>query len=120
MALNWLLHAACTIVLGHSADMNTPQDKSIRTCLTGKSTQENISKSSESAEWMASQMESCREECSVEFQMPLHYPRFAREDYEKMEEWRVDMLLREYGISFSGTLEEKRQFAMGAFLWPEA
>ncbi|CAK7323303.1 unnamed protein product [Dovyalis caffra] len=53
------------------------------------------------------------------FQMPLHYPRYAKADYEKMEEWKVDALLREYGLSFHGNLEEKRGFAMGAFLWPD-
>ncbi|KDP29288.1 hypothetical protein JCGZ_19391 [Jatropha curcas] len=52
------------------------------------------------------------------FQMPLHYPKYTKSDYEKMEEWRVDLLLREYGLNFKGTLEEKREFATGAFLWP--
>ncbi|XP_061344302.1 uncharacterized protein LOC133290251 [Gastrolobium bilobum] len=54
-----------------------------------------------------------------EFQMPLHYPRYRKEDYEKMEEWRVDLLLKQYGISFKGTLDDKRAFAMGTFLWPD-
>ncbi|MCL7044844.1 hypothetical protein MKW94_016511 [Papaver nudicaule] len=37
------------------------------------------------------------------FQMPLHYPRYKKLDYERMEEWKVDMLLREYGLdSFKG------------------
>ncbi|MCL7027223.1 hypothetical protein MKW94_024218 [Papaver nudicaule] len=54
------------------------------------------------------------------FQMPLHYPRYKKSDYERMEEWKVDMLLREYGLdSFKGTLDEKREFAMGTFLWPD-
>ncbi|RZC65872.1 hypothetical protein C5167_009564 [Papaver somniferum] len=54
------------------------------------------------------------------FQMPLHYPRYKKSDYEKMEEWKVDVLLREYGLhSFKGTLDEKREFAMGTFLWPD-
>lgn len=52
------------------------------------------------------------------FRMPLHYPRYKKEDYEKMEEWRLDLLLREYGLAFDGSLEEKRDYAMGAFLWP--
>ncbi|XP_030525307.2 uncharacterized protein LOC115737360, partial [Rhodamnia argentea] len=51
------------------------------------------------------------------FQMPLHYPRYTKADYEKMEEWRLDLLLREYGINYRGSLEEKRAFAIGAFLW---
>ncbi|GAB4845992.1 hypothetical protein Ancab_024996 [Ancistrocladus abbreviatus] len=54
------------------------------------------------------------------FQMPLHYPRYTKADYAKMEEWKVDMLLREYGLDhFKGDLDEKRKFAMGAFLWPD-
>ncbi|KAL8488280.1 hypothetical protein ACS0TY_024067 [Phlomoides rotata] len=51
--------------------------------------------------------------------MPLHYPRYGKSDYEKMEEWKVDMLLREYGLSFRGSLEEKREFVMGTLLWPD-
>lgn len=54
------------------------------------------------------------------FQMPLHYPRYTKEDYEKMEEWKVDLLLKQYGLGFfKGTLEEKRAFAKGTFLWPD-
>jgi len=52
------------------------------------------------------------------FRMPLHYPRYKREDYEAMPEWRVDCLLREYGLPVAGDLRAKREFAMGAFLWP--
>ncbi|PKA49716.1 hypothetical protein AXF42_Ash004257 [Apostasia shenzhenica] len=51
------------------------------------------------------------------FSMPLHYPRYKKEDYEVMEEWKLDLLLREYGLHVEGPLEEKRSFAMGAFLW---
>ncbi|KAI8524945.1 hypothetical protein RHMOL_Rhmol13G0189100 [Rhododendron molle] len=53
------------------------------------------------------------------FQMPLHYPRYKKVDYEKMEASEVDVLLRGYGLSFKGTLDEKRAYAMGAFLWPD-
>ncbi|KAJ4820473.1 Melanin-concentrating hormone receptor 1 [Rhynchospora pubera] len=53
------------------------------------------------------------------FRMPLDYPRYKKEDYERMEEWRVDQLLREYGLNSAGSLEEKRAFAMGAFLWSD-
>jgi hypothetical protein len=35
-----------------------------------------------------------------------------------MPEWRVDCLLREYGLPADGDLDSKRRFAMGAFLWP--
>jgi hypothetical protein len=53
------------------------------------------------------------------FRMPLHYPRYKKADYEAMPEWRVDCLLREYGLPVAGDLREKREFAMGAFLWPD-
>ncbi|XP_050370632.1 uncharacterized protein LOC126788664 [Argentina anserina] len=55
------------------------------------------------------------------FQMPLHYPRYTKADYEKMEEWRLDLLLKQYGLLavINGTLEEKRAYAIGAFLWPD-
>ncbi|KAL6876464.1 hypothetical protein ACP4OV_013036 [Aristida adscensionis] len=62
--------------------------------------------------------------CSVSsggcgFRMPLHYPRYRKADYEQMPEWRVDCLLREYGLpAVDGDLDTKRRFAMGAFLWP--
>ncbi|KMZ63941.1 hypothetical protein ZOSMA_38G00490 [Zostera marina] len=55
---------------------------------------------------------------STEFQMPLHYPRFNRRDYENMPEWKVDNLLKEYGLPTTGDLACKRELAMGAFLWP--
>jgi hypothetical protein len=51
--------------------------------------------------------------------MPLHYPRYKKADYESMPEWRVDCLLREYGLPADGDLDSKRRFAMGAFLWPD-
>lgn len=60
-----------------------------------------------------------QEEYPNGFEMPLHYPRYKKSDYEKMEEWKLDLLLKQYGLSFQGTLDEKRAFAMGAFLWPD-
>ena len=54
---------------------------------------------------------------SCGFRMPLHYPRYRKADYEAMPEWRGDCLLREYGLPVTGDVEEKRRFAMGAFLW---
>ncbi|RZC81863.1 hypothetical protein C5167_044433 [Papaver somniferum] len=52
-------------------------------------------------------------DASSGFQMPLHYPRYKKSDYEKMEEWKVDMLLREYGLdSFKVPLMRK-----GNLLW---
>lgn len=53
------------------------------------------------------------------FRMPLHYPRYKKADYEVMEEWKLDLLLQEYGFTFSGTLHDKRCYAIGAFLWPQ-
>lgn len=52
------------------------------------------------------------------FQMPVHYPRHKRADYETMPEWKLDFLLTQYGLPVFGNLEEKRSFTMGAFLWP--
>lgn len=52
-------------------------------------------------------------------QMPLHYPRYAKKDYQQMPEWMIDRLLADYGLSTNGDLAYKREFAMGAFLWPE-
>ncbi|KAK9689473.1 hypothetical protein RND81_09G061500 [Saponaria officinalis] len=54
------------------------------------------------------------------FKMPLNYPRYTKADYETMEEYKLDMLLRQYGLDhhIKGTIEEKREFAMGTFLWP--
>ncbi|XP_019059369.1 PREDICTED: uncharacterized protein LOC109117095 [Tarenaya hassleriana] len=52
------------------------------------------------------------------FRMPLHYPRYTMKDYQDMPEWKLDRLLSEYGLSTFGDLPHKRDFAMGAFLWP--
>ncbi|MCO5552467.1 hypothetical protein L7F22_005979 [Adiantum nelumboides] len=51
------------------------------------------------------------------FQMPLHYPRYTRSDYQAMEEWRLDRLLEEYGLPIPPTLDAKRELAIGTFLW---
>ncbi|KAI5655369.1 hypothetical protein M9H77_32556 [Catharanthus roseus] len=51
------------------------------------------------------------------FQMPLHYPRYKKSDYEKMPKWKLDCLLKQYGLPVIGDADEKRKFAMGAFLW---
>lgn len=53
-----------------------------------------------------------------DFQMPVHYPRYSREDYEAMPEWKLDRLLALYGLPIAGDLAYKRSFAIGAFLWP--
>ncbi|PIA34517.1 hypothetical protein AQUCO_03700060v1 [Aquilegia coerulea] len=53
------------------------------------------------------------------FEMPLHYPRYTKADYESMPEWKVDCLLAQYGMPVNNeNVEQKRKFAMGAFLWP--
>ncbi|KAJ8900601.1 hypothetical protein K2173_025378 [Erythroxylum novogranatense] len=57
-----------------------------------------------------------KERCGC-FQMPLHYPRYTRAEYEAMPEWKLDCLLEEYGLPVAGDVEQKRKFAMGAFLW---
>lgn len=51
--------------------------------------------------------------------MPLHYPRYGKKEYLDMPEWKIDRLLAEYGLSVHGDLAYKREFAMGAFLWPD-
>ncbi|KAG2720514.1 hypothetical protein I3760_02G039400 [Carya illinoinensis] len=51
------------------------------------------------------------------FQMPLHYPRYTKADYMTMPEWKLDCLLKEYGLPLIGDVEQKREFAMGSFLW---
>ncbi|XP_052209520.1 uncharacterized protein LOC127812946 [Diospyros lotus] len=63
----------------------------------------------------SSEMKQCG---SCSFQMPLHYPRYKKVDYESMPEWKLDCLLSQYGLPVSGDVTHKRNFAMGAFLWP--
>ncbi|KAK9283887.1 hypothetical protein L1049_012142 [Liquidambar formosana] len=53
------------------------------------------------------------------FQMPLHYPRYTKKDYHDMPESMLDRLFAEYGLCAHGDLAYKREFAMGAFLWPD-
>lgn len=67
-------------------------------------------------------MESNKKRCDSpveQFQMPLHYPRYTKKDYQDMPEAILDMLLAAYGLSTHGDLAYKRAFAMGAFLWTE-
>jgi hypothetical protein len=51
------------------------------------------------------------------FQMPLHYPRYTRANYEAMPEWQLNRLLSDYGLPVHGTVHQKRSFAIGSFLW---
>ncbi|KAL9690948.1 hypothetical protein QQ045_011365 [Rhodiola kirilowii] len=53
------------------------------------------------------------------FQMPLHYPRFKKEDYEKMNEMRLKLLLGEYGLKFEGSLDQLTEYAFVTFLWQD-
>ncbi|KAK7300755.1 hypothetical protein RJT34_11605 [Clitoria ternatea] len=64
-------------------------------------------------------MESPQKNSVSIFQMPLHYPRYTETDYQDMPEWKLDGLLREYGLPTQGDLAYKREFAIGAFLWPK-
>lgn len=101
MALSWLLHSAYSIVLGHPKT----QDQNI----LGYPNKQ-VGEVAKSIKMMKP---------SEGFQVPLHYPRYTKAEYEKMEEWRVDLLLQQYGLKFEGVVEEKRAYAMGAFLWPQ-
>lgn len=65
------------------------------------------------------EIRTCKEEYPNGFQMPLRYPRYTKQDYDNMADFKLDMLLKEYGLSFKGSLEEKRAYAIGAFLWPQ-
>ncbi|KAJ6420788.1 hypothetical protein OIU84_028202 [Salix udensis] len=53
------------------------------------------------------------------FQMPLHYPKYTMKDYQTMPEWQLDRLLADYGLPVHDELAYKREFAIGAFLWPK-
>ncbi|KAJ6418754.1 hypothetical protein OIU84_002016 [Salix udensis] len=59
-----------------------------------------------------------QENCGGFHQVPLNYPRYSRTEYETMAESQLDLLLTEYGLPMVGNLEQKRKFAIGAFLWP--
>ncbi|CAN7057146.1 unnamed protein product, partial [Brassica rapa subsp. trilocularis] len=59
------------------------------------------------------------DEVSV-FQMPLHYPRYSKEDYQVMPEWKLDRVLADYGLSTYGDLAHKRDFydfQVQSFVW---
>ncbi|AES64523.1 hypothetical protein MtrunA17_Chr2g0290371 [Medicago truncatula] len=104
LIIRWLLHSACNI-LGY------PREDKIEGYPNGEVKKKCLNNLKEVSDENSSS--------SYEFQMPLHYPRYTKVDYEKMEEWKVELLLKEYGLSFKGSLDEKRSFAMGAFLWPD-
>ncbi|KAJ0049531.1 hypothetical protein Pint_15034 [Pistacia integerrima] len=64
------------------------------------------------------QKQATNSSCCSSFQMPLHYPRSKKSDYETKPEWKLYCLLNEYGLPIMGDVTQKRKFAMGAFLWP--
>ncbi|EXB36078.1 hypothetical protein L484_018236 [Morus notabilis] len=103
MALKWFLNSTFTHVLGHTQNVGMIEGSGIK----------------EGKERNVSMVSICKEEYPNGFQMPLHYPKYNKADYEKMEECKLDLLLKEYGFKVKGSLEEKRQFAGGAFLWPD-
>ncbi|XP_021288552.1 uncharacterized protein LOC110419775 [Herrania umbratica] len=115
MALKWLLSSAFTQVFGHAEGGNL-QTKAVVGC---PNVHGSVNGCKETDGGVACSIKISKEDYPNGFQMPVHYPRYSKSDYEKMEEWRVDMLLKEYGFSFHGSVDEKRAFAMGAFLWPD-
>ncbi|CAJ1962676.1 unnamed protein product [Sphenostylis stenocarpa] len=108
MALRWVLYSACH-VLGYPT--KEEECKKIEGCPNGEV--KNVKGLCPS-----NNLNEVDHHRFSGFQMPLHYPRYTKQDYESMEEWKVELLLKQYGLSFKGTLDEKRAFAMGAFLWP--
>lgn len=107
---SWLLQCALTHILWYPKG-NKLQREEIEK--NSKSVKEGVDDDEEEVEKLISG--------GFEFRMPLHYPKYSKAEYEKMEEWKLDMLLGEYGLllCFKGTLEEKRAYAKGAFLWPD-
>ncbi|KAG0490734.1 hypothetical protein HPP92_007597 [Vanilla planifolia] len=97
MALRWFLQAATAMII------DKPSDDHVDPTMKKKKTEDLV------------KVKNVRYEG---FRMPLHYPRYKKEDYERMDECKLDMLLREYGLEVEAPLEEKKSFAMGAFLWP--
>merc|ERR1712151_388091 len=59
------------------------------------------------------------EACPCVFQLPVHYPRYSKADYELMPEWKLDNLFQQYVLPIRGDLTCKRNYAMGTFLWPD-
>ncbi|KAE8723559.1 Import inner membrane translocase subunit TIM50-A [Hibiscus syriacus] len=117
MALKWLLSSGFTKIFGRAGGGDL-HSKAVVSCPNGF-VNEN-SKGYKEMERGVSSIKTSKEDYPNGFEMPVHYPRFSKTDYEKMEEWRIDMLLKEYGFGFNGgTVNEKRAFAMGAFLWPD-
>uniref|UniRef100_A0A2P2MI74 Uncharacterized protein MANES_15G061400 n=1 Tax=Rhizophora mucronata TaxID=61149 RepID=A0A2P2MI74_RHIMU len=116
MALNWFLNSAFTQVLGRTDSVGMQQHSNVISCPTDQECVQSQSLK-DVAEEGGAMIVMRKEEYPNGFQVPLHYPRYKKADYEKMEDWKLDLLLNEYGLGFKGTLAEKRAFAMGTFLW---
>ncbi|KAL5574895.1 hypothetical protein UlMin_016594 [Ulmus minor] len=114
-ALKWLVHSACN-VLGYPKENSVHPDHHQVVGYSGKGQFVEGDSLKGSSSTLNNNGGSFY---SSGFQMPLHYPRYTKADYEKMEEGKVDLLLKQYGLCFDGNLDEKRAFAMGAFLWPD-
>ncbi|KAF4368788.1 uncharacterized protein LOC115707288 [Cannabis sativa] len=124
-ALRWVVHSACHVLGYTTKDTNscTPSNQ-MASAVGYPNHQANIVNGDHHDQVKSLQVNSITKEGLSSnypsgFQMPLHYPRYSKADYEKMDEWRLDTLLMEYGLNFKGTLYEKREYAKGAFLWPD-
>ncbi|KAI3466429.1 hypothetical protein Pfo_023092 [Paulownia fortunei] len=82
MALKWLLNSAHTLLLDHSSRPSSNVEK-----MSGRNDENDVE---------------MKRVVNGGFQMRLHYPRYVKSDYEKMEEWQVEMLLRQYGLDVKG------------------
>lgn len=106
MGLKWILNSAFTQVLGLTEKHHDEKD--------GQEGFKNVERVKEGGDCFYAGLN-----FESGFRMPLHYPRYTKGDYEKMEEGKLDLLLKQYGLCFDGTLEEKRAFAIDTFLWPD-
>ncbi|KAL0000583.1 hypothetical protein SO802_014364 [Lithocarpus litseifolius] len=111
-SLKWFISYAFTQVLGLE-DNGSMQCNHISASSDKGQTQSKDSKEEGIAQIIVS-----KENSANGFEMPLHYPRYTKEDYEKMEDWKLDMVLKEYGLAVKGALDAKRSFAIGTFVWP--
>lgn len=111
-SLKWFINYAFTQVLG-LVDNGSMQCNHI-----SASSDEGQTQSKDSKEEGIAQIIVSKEDSANGFEMPLHYPRYTKEDYEKMENWKLDMVLKEYGLTVKGALDAKRSFAIGTFVWP--
>lgn len=117
-ALRWVVHSACH-VLGYPKDTNTPDQMASAVGYPTKELANGDHVKSLKVPTTNVGLSNTADSYPSGFQMPLHYPRYSKADYDKMEEWKLDLLLKQYGLNFEGTLDEKREYAKGAFLWPD-